>query len=59
LQVLICGLFFGIPIDETGNKGYSNCNPDLENATEEEGDERYPYTYTAIIMQYCLFTALM
>ena len=42
LQVLICGLFFGIPIDETGNKGYSNCDPDLENATEEEGDERYP-----------------
>ena len=35
-------LFFCIPIDETVNKGYSNCDPDLENATEEEGDERYP-----------------
>lgn len=34
--------FFCIPIDETVNKGYSNCDPDLENATEEEGDERYP-----------------
>ena len=31
---------FGIPIDETRNKGYSSCDPGLENATEEKGDQR-------------------